>query len=487
MTESNQSNVRQLVYGSVIVFVSQVVSMLIYFVGQRMILSTLTKEENGVLFAERRLVDLLLICLVDLGLNITVLRKTAQNPKDQGKILASASAVRLVLLAAVVIIAVLSGVGFGYSAIDIVVWCIYNVVSSRVGLIRNFMGMPYRNTLRFVVPTATAVLDAVLFLGLLAFMPWDMSTTSIIACFTLGALPGLVIMLVLDKDRYFTLKNVDWPEARSIVKETLPVAGMVILVAIHDKIDAMLLALWSSAEQVGIYGAAYISISPLLSLPFTVLTAVVPLIAKLAAIDRAESERYTHTVLRGLVALAILCSSVASILTPAFIQLVSKGRYADDAMYFATFLWLPLPIFILGFVQEAIVALGYSRGTLTIGVTLVVSTVVSCVLLIPPHAALGATIAKVFSVVVGAVVCLMIMRRITTNRITVRFISSMMVTTTAGLAGFFVLPQLLPMWWAAIVNGLIVGAVAMATGLLKTSDVRLISSAMRSRFEGANA
>jgi hypothetical protein len=83
--------------GGAALFTAQAVTMVIYFLAQRIILSTLTKEANGVLFAERRFVDLFVILLVDFGMNIVAMRRMVQQPERAANILSSTVAFRVVV------------------------------------------------------------------------------------------------------------------------------------------------------------------------------------------------------------------------------------------------------------------------------------------------------------------------------------------------------------------------------------------------------
>lgn len=475
--------------GSATLLAAQGIAILSYFVAQRLILSTLTKEANGILFAERRMVDMFLIIAVDLGLNIIAVRRASQ-AHDQGgthsgTVLSSVVAIRLLLTVPVMLFTLGYGMEAGYSLFDIGMWCAFCLLSSRVGVIRYLYEVPYRYSMRFIVPAISAVLDASLFLALLYFNAANLTPTVIIACYLGGVIPGFVMLVVMDRGQYINVRNVSWNEMRSIAMEAIPVASMIMLSTIHDKVDTLMLGWWSPHEQIGIFGAASISIAPIITIvPSVVTLTFMPLLARLVVSNREECEKYVHVLIRGLSLFAVVVSAVLSILTPEVIELMSKGRYAENTLHFAIFLWLPMPIYIVAIAQDAIVTLGLARKSVLIGTSLALSTVIVGALLIPMYAALGATITKIASVCIGATTSLLLLKPMIAGGLNRRFVASLLTPIAVGVTGFIVLPMIMQRWLAAPLNGTLVILTALLVGLFSVADVRHIRTVLKSRIAG---
>lgn len=475
--------------GSVTLLAAQGISILSYFVAQRLILSTLTKEANGILFAERRMVEMFLIIAVDLGLNIIAVRRASQahdqGGSHSGVVLSSVVAIRLLLTVPVVLFTLVYGLQAGYSLYDIAMWCTFCLLSSRVGMIRYLYEIPYRYSLRFIVPAFSAVLDATLFLTLLYYNAANLTPTVIIACYLGGVIPGFVMLVVLDRGQFINFKNVRWKEMRSIAVEAIPVSGMIALSTIHDKIDTLMLGWWSPHEQIGIYGAASISIAPIITIvPAVITLTFMPLLARLVVSNREECEKYVQVLIRGLTLLAVVVSAVSSILAPEVIQLMSNGRYAENTLHFALFLWLPMPIYIVTLALDAIVTLGFAKKSVLIGASLVLSTVIVGVLLIPMYAALGATVTKIASVCIGATTSLLLLKPMIAGGLNRRFVASLLTPIAVGITGFVILPLVMQRWIAAPLNGVLVILTALLVGLFSVADVRHFQIVLKSRVKG---
>lgn len=468
--------------GSAVLFMSQGATMLLYFLAQRVILSTLTKEENGVLFGERRFVDLILILLVDFGMNGVAMRRMVMQPDRASAVLSSTVAIRFILWIPATAISLVYAQAFGYSLIEVGVWCFFLLISSRSGLIRYTYELPFRSKVRFGWVAALSILDAVLFLVLVWFWRHDLTPTSVIIAFAISTIPGFVLMLLYDRGRTINLNFVEAAEIKTLLKESLPVILALVFVHIHDKVDAMLLQWFTDAREVGIFGAAYVSLAPLTStVPLAASMAIIPVIARLAKEDWAECQRYAMTGLRFLVLIAVMACTVLSVLTPYVIELVSKGVYADNELHFFLFLWMPLPIFILVYVQELTVALGRQKVNIPIAGTLALVTVVGGLIAIPQWHALGAVWVKLVSVVLGAFVAVGLFRRILGSVLTLPFVGSIAIVSMVGVGTAVVLPPLLGTVPAALAAGMVTFACAVLVGMIRRSDLHLVRRILSTR------
>lgn len=482
MSQHQTDTVRSILGGSAIMFASQLFIVASGFLAQRFILSGLTKAENGVLFAERKLVEFLMIIAVDLGLNIVAMRRVAHRPHEQGQILSSIMAIRLTVLVPIILISLLVGSGMGYSVYDIAVLGVYSIISSKFGMWRALMDVPFRNKSRVGIPASFAILDALLFIVGIVLFRNNLTTSVVITCGFVGALPGFLFMLWANGTEVFGFRHVRMSEIKSLLRETLPLMAMIVLNAVHDKIDAIMLSAWCSTAEIGVFGAAYVSLAPITTtLPVAITFVVLPYIAREYGANPEKSGKYVFAVIRLLALIAITASSMFSVLAPDIIQIVSNGRYADNVLQFSMFLWMPLPISIIAFSLEAIVAVGKGKGAILIGMALALSTVIAGVILIPLYASVGATVAKMISVTAGCITALALLWTVVGASNGRSFISSSIVTLIVGVCGFIWLPDAVGRHVAAFLNPLLVLLAAFLSGLAKKRDIELIVSAVRNR------
>lgn len=454
---------------------TQGVTMVTYFLAQRMILSTLTKESNGQLFAVRRIADLILIMIVDAGLNGIAMRRIIQDPASTQRVLSTTVFFRLVMW--LIGTAVCLGVGWWMhaSVADLVLWCVFLLISVRSGLVRYTFELPYRAHVRFGIVNVLAIVDAVLFLGLVYMWRDHLTPSSIILASVLSAIPGFILLVLTDRGATVRFTWVSLPLLRSMLIEAIPIIVTSVLVNLHDKIDAMMLDRFSTPLEVGIFGAAYNALSPLTAaIPTTMAMAIVPAVARLAREDMPACRRFATTGLRFLLVLAIGVCTLLSTVTGFVIEVVSKDRYADNGLHFFTFLWMPVAIFLLVYVQELNIALGQQRKNFLIAALLASITIVGGFAFIPPFHAYGAIVAKFLAVGCAAAVSYGILHRVLGQSVDLWFVARVITAIALCCSASAILPPIVGQAWAFVINGAVFCMTVIGLRLVHMEDVVLV-------------
>ena len=479
------SAAQKVLTGGMSLLMAQGTMLVLTFLAQRIILSTLTKEANGFLFAERRFVDLFVIMAVDFGMNGIIVRRAVQEPDRAGAILSSAVAARLGLWVVASALVLGSSIIAGYDLIDVLIWSCYLLITARTGLLRYAFEIPGRSQMRFGLPTFTMILDSVLFLSGIWLQRDALTPSTVIATYAAASLPGFVIIMAADRGRFIRPAWVEWAEIKKILIESVPVFIAFGLMNVHDKIDAVLLDWFSTQREVGIYGAAYVSLAPLTgTVPLATVMVLVPVIARFAKTDWEACRAFSFTGLRFLVSTAIVLCSVLSVLTPLLIELISKGRYADNQLQYLLFMWMPVPLFMLVYIQEMMIALGHQRLNVRITGTLAAVTLVAGVILIPELASIGAAATKLIAIIASTVFALVLFGSILKQGIDLQFVVSLVGATAVAVGGAIYLPSVLPMWGAAVGAGVLAVGAVMAGRLVRPRDIALIIRILRQRGSG---
>lgn len=487
MNDSTSSTARKVLSGGMSLMASQGLSMVLFFVAQRFILSELSKAENGVLMSERRIVDLLMLAVVDFGMNSVVMRRAITQPERAREIYSSAAGLRVLLWALSLGVVVAYSMVTQVSSLHVVIWAAYLLITARTGLLRYSFELSARSRLAFAGPTVASVMDAVLFAGLMWYNQHALTPTVIMTSYLVASVPGFVLMVVLDSGRSIRWKEIRVPEMGVILKESLPVFIAIGLLNIHDKIDVVLLSWFSSEAQVGIYGAAYVSLSPLTgTIPLAASMVIVPVVARYAAQGQQQCAAYAVTGLRFLAATAAVVSSMLTALAPLIIDLISRNRYADNIAEYVLFLWMPLPIFLLVYIQEVQVALGRQRRNLPIALLLALGSVVAGLVLIPwydafDQAALGAITARMIVTIISAGVAVALLRSVFPKKLPLLTIGSLLLVAVGSATASILLTRVAPMLMASAASGLVSGCLVFASGLLRWKDVQTLFEVFRSR------
>ncbi|MFM8771767.1 MAG: oligosaccharide flippase family protein [Candidatus Kapaibacterium sp.] len=420
----------RVISASIWVFGSQILSLVLVFVAQRLVLSSLDPESNGTLFLERRITEVIVGLLADFGMNGIVVRRVAQDPSRATEILSSAFYVRLTLWSACTLAVTAAGWASTLHITDVLLWCVYMLIASRAALLRYTLETRLRAASDFRLPSLLAVLDAAIFAALITLWRSSLTPTVVIQAFVLSALPGFLILLFIDKGRSTTWSKASRSEMASIVREALPVVSATLLIAVHDKIDAFIVESFAGRAHVGILGAAYTTLGPLLAvIPMAVSYAAMPDVARLIPTDEGRGLDVAMGVMKHLLVISLLVTSVATVVMPVFVDLVTKGRYLDSVNQFIWFVWSAPFVAVLVYAQELSVAIKRQKNLVRIATVLVASTVGFGLLLIPSMQSLGAVIAKIITSVVGAAVSLWLLHATLGTRLSLMFMLRMVVLT----------------------------------------------------------
>jgi len=393
---------------------SQAAVLLLVFFAQRIILTELTAAENGTLFLERRLTEMFVGIVADFGMNGILLRRAAQEPSRSLEIVASAVWLRLILWGA----ATLAVCGFVIASdgpvLDVLMWSTFLLIASRSTLLRYALEVQHRGSSRFVLPSVVAVVDALLFYGLIWFFRDQCSPSTVITMFLLSSAPGFLIVAMINRGSALRPSSARLAEMRTLFVESLPMLAFIVLWGFQDKIDAAILEMFATRADVGVLGAAYTSLGPIISLlPQTLALVALPEISRLMSTSTSQAIALASCLMRFTVLMSTALTVVSIVLIPAFVQYVSGGRYAGFDHHFELFVWTAPGIGMLVFIQETLVAMGKQRETLWIAITMLICTVGAGFALVPMHQVLGSITAKVIASGLGAIIAVLILQRVT--------------------------------------------------------------------------
>lgn len=471
-----------MISGGVLLFLVSIGSSVLAFLSQRVILSTLTKEDNGSLFVERRLGELILVILVDFGMNAIAMRRINVEPHRQKEIISSLLAYRFLMFVPATLLAAGSAWVMGYEIQNVVFWCLAMFLMSRSGLIRYAMELPDRAQHRFVVPSIVTLLDGTLYAILIYWFRHELTTFMAIFLMIFAALPGFLITLMAGGRRVFFLRHVTSSEIRALVKASLPVVTSVLLLNLHDKIDAFFVEGLAGKIQAGVFGAAYSTLAPLTqSVPLTMALTLAPAIARASVENMAGCRQLALDGLRFTFSLAIVISSSLAIVSGAIIDFISDGVYRGHEVEFATMMWVGVPVFIQVYLCEVQIALGAQRSIIRSNIVLLAVTLIGCVTLIPTFGAQGAIVSKILSVASASVVILRAFHLTVGHAVSLKLAMNAVLVLAITLGMSFVLPVFVQPIFAAplaVVGSIIV---LMVTRFITMSDIVSIASQLRSR------
>jgi len=471
-----------MISGGVLMFLVSIGSSLLAFLSQRIILSTLTKEENGSLFVERRLGELILVILVDFGMNSVAMRRINVEPHRQKEILSSLLAYRFLAFIPSTMLAAGIGWTIGYDVRNVVCWCVAMFLMSRSGLIRYAMELPDRAQHRFTIPSLVLILDGTLYAALIYGFRNELTAFTAIVLMVFAAIPGFIITTLGGGRRSFSYNDVTKSEMLALLKASLPVVASVVLVNIHDKIDAFFVEGFAGKLQAGVFGAAYGTLAPLTqSVPITIALTLAPAIARASVKNIEGCRQLAIDGLRFTFSLAVVFASSLAIVSGVIIDVISSGVYRGHEQEFASMMWVSVPVFIQVYLYEVQIALGAQRSIVRANIVLLVVTVLGCVTLIPAFGAQGAIVAKILSVTSASVVTLRAFHLTVGQAVSLKLAANAVLVLAITLGMSFALPTFVSPLVAAPIAVVASITLLMLTRFVTMSDIASMTSLLRNR------
>lgn len=475
MEKTNISRERRILSGTAVSLGAQIIGYILYLFVIRAINSGLSKEENGVLFGIQRICDLILVLAVEAGMNTVVLRKIIQNEEDYDAIMATFAKMRFVLwLAASALIAVIGLVFMPENLTLLMVWSLYTLIGSKSSLWRFVFEIRYRAKINLLPVYLLGLVDTFLFLIIIYFIPSPLTAMHIVTGFCISAIPGIIILMIMSGDWKIFSVPFSKPIAKDIFKSSFPVMLAMVMMQIHDKSDAFFLGYFTNTVELGKFAAAYRILPPLFAVSITIATVFTPSIAKFQISDPVLCKRYIFGGIKILLYFGGLVSVMLSASTGLIIEALTKGVYADSYTQFFTFLWLPIPVYIIIFLFDVNIVLGLPRNNFIITAVEAGLSIITNILLTPVFASVGTVFSKLSTLIVSAGVALWLLKEVLKGYSSLGFFIGFFAAAGGGLVCAIFLPKFMPQIAASLLGGMIYISLLFLLKAIDKSDIDLL-------------
>lgn len=409
--------------------------------------------------------------LADAGLYLTLTRSIAEQPAMERAILSRTVSLRLVLLLAF----------FGLASIPFFVipalqplrkgyWLVVfgYIAQSQSQLL---MGVFQKYGLIWRATAGDIFGRLVQLLGLLA-LSFSQATNLETAAglFSISAFAAFVLhyyVLPRGVKPAFTLA---WPAWREMLVAASPLSALLVLNAIHFRIDLILLYILRSAPEAGLYGVAYRLLDSLLFLPAMFSGLLLPrLTAAWQSRAYATVREYLTQGLKLMLWLAVFVSMSLFYLAEPILALVS-GQASTAATPLLRLLAISLlPLFIGNVCGFVLVASHQQKTLLRVALITTTINIALNLLLIPSFGATAAAVATLCTEALAATMVFVVTCRLTALPLGARFLGRLTLAAAALLALYYYLPAT----WALFVTLSVGGVLYVAVSVL----IRLISRA----------
>jgi len=427
--------------------------------------------------------------LLDVGITNYNTRNIARHPQLIEKHLSGILTVKLLLLGLYAVVTFSVGLLLGYGSLQfrlLAVLSFNQFLNSLILYLRsNFEGL-----MLFRWDSVISVLDRVIMIVICGAMLW-------LPEFTLGGTPftifhfayaqtaaylatALVALAVLVRrtglrrlrfNRLFTL---------AVLKQSLPFALLVLLMATYNRIDPLLLGqllpVAVADTEVGIYASAFRLLDGLTMIAYLVSVPLLPVYARLTkGGEERELEETTRWVFSLMMVFAVTAAVTLSCLAEPLMDLLYDEHQEASARVFRVLVYGIIPIGITYVFGTLLTAAGRLKVLNLLACGALLAGVVANLLLIPRHGALGSAWASLTAQSLMAVAQVVAALRIFRIRITRAYILKLAAFTLWIVAVNVFLPPM-QWWWALLAAGAAALAAAIPLGLL---DIRQLRTLLR--------
>jgi O-antigen/teichoic acid export membrane protein len=339
----------------------------------------------------------ILLVFADLGISTLLARELAQAP-ERGEELAGTLLWFRLAASAVVVLGSLAVVPFlpydHHVRVGILIACAGVSLLSIGSFATPFFQVSLRLDLVALLDCATAALTV----GLVAAVTlFDLGFYALVGVNAVVGVANVVFASLFVRRFWRPSLRLDRGLARRLVADGLPLAAVIVLGLLHFRLDAVLLSLLRSPEDVGVYTVAYRFLEQALVLPMVFMAAVFPLLAvavRAGAGDAAEVVRKASSFLL-LVALPLSLGLV--VLAGPLVTLVAGDGFEDAV----TPLRILAPALVFTFVNAVfagvLIALNRQRALILVSLAGLTLNVLANLYAIPRFGYVGAAVTTVIS------------------------------------------------------------------------------------------
>lgn len=340
--------------------------------------------------------------LADLGTDMYVTRRVAQDPSGAGGMLGASLALKLVLGALLVGVTGALALALRYPAPTplLIVLAALTLVSG------NFAGSWFatlraarlmdREAVGTIVSRALHLLATIAAVALGAGVVWVTGAQALAAAVALGAVVLLARRAVAPP--VFSGASARWPE---LARGGMPFALTAVVVTVYFRLDTVMLSLMSGERSTGIYGACANLLFASLLLSQALVTAVFPVVAE----ARTLADERARTVVRRALALSLAASLPLGLVASAFagpaLELLYGRGYGEGAHALVLLAWTAPVLFVTNLLGHALAATGRQRDVLIVSTVNAVFNVSLNLVLIPRFDFAGAALATLLTEIAG--------------------------------------------------------------------------------------
>lgn len=288
-----------------------------------------------------------------------------------------------------------------------------NLLISSKGFIRELFEIPFKVDLKIHLPIVVMLMDNLLFLLLVFFMPsLNGGLIYFGIVYTFSNLPGFFVMIFLINRNYNYQIKTKIISTGWLVKNSFPLFIYTLSNTIFYNIDLLLLKKLDSAYSAGIYSASARIIIPMLIIPTAFIHSVFPKIST----DYHNSAASNFVIIKFLFkTLFIFSFALAIVITFKSTELITfiyGSSFSASASSLSVLLWSQVFLFNSFLVINLLVAYNKQSSLYLFSISVLSLNIILNFVLIPQYSFVGAAYAKLFSNFLGFLITSTVLYRV---------------------------------------------------------------------------
>jgi O-antigen/teichoic acid export membrane protein len=334
----------------------------------------------------------------DLGLTLVTVQMISQPNIDRDKTLSNLFSLRFFSALALLLMAPITILFFPYSAsiklgVLITSSCYFFVAMNQI-----MVGLFQKDLQLGKVALAEIVSRLVLLLGVWLAVVFDWRLMGILWVSVLSCLSSFLVHFYYARRLAHISLNINWQVWLAILKKSWPIGLTIIFNLIYLRADTLLLSIFRSQEEVGIYGASYKIIDVLITLPFIFAGIVLPIMT--SAWLGNQKQKFNLIIQKAFDLMAILAVPMvfgAFFLADAIMAVVAGPEFAMAGNVLRLLIIASSTIYLGTVFSHAVIAIDKQKSIIGAYAFVAVTALIGYFIFIPRYSYYGAAAVTIYS------------------------------------------------------------------------------------------
>ncbi|MFA6272279.1 MAG: flippase [Patescibacteria group bacterium] len=336
--------------------------------------------------------------LVDMGLYIILTKKISEAGADENSLVSNIFTIRLISAVVFLGVAPLLVIFFPYPAVVKTGVALLSLSFLFITLNQVLQGV-FQKHLKMIRVTISEILGRIVLLGgTLAAVYYDKDLQTILLVVVLGSFTNFIFTFLFSRKFVQIKLRFDFVVWKKIIWEAYPIALAILFNLVYFKADTLILSLYKTQEEVGIYGAPYKILEVLVTFPAMFAGLALPVLTY--AYASMDMERFRRVLGKAFDFLSLISFPLivgTLFIAKPVVDLIAGAEFAESAKVLQVLIIATGIIFIGNLFGNTVVVVNQQKNILKYYAAIAVISVAGYLIFIPKYSYMGAAWMTVLS------------------------------------------------------------------------------------------